>query len=214
MKRGWWQHSAKNFFIKNFPLIFFVIFIFVVGVIFGSLAIRTLDGTKRLEMLDFLSNFFSGLVNNLADQTAVNFWDSVFLNLKISFFMWILSLSIIGIIGIPILVFLRGFVIGFTVGFLVKELGLQGMIFALASILPQNLLIIPATIFSAVLAIAFGITLLKSLLAKRQINLGYNLLNYTFLMILMGGALVIASLVETFITPILMELVARFVIKK
>lgn len=214
MKRGWWQHSAKNFFIKNFPLIFFVIFIFVVGVIFGSLTIRTLDGTKRLEMLDFLSNFFSGLVNNLADQTAVNFWDSVFLNLKISFFMWILSLSIIGIIGIPILVFLRGFVIGFTVGFLVKELGLQGMIFALASILPQNLLIIPATIFSAVLAIAFGITLLKSLLAKRQINLGYNLLNYTFLMILMGGALVIASLVETFITPILMELVARFVIKK
>lgn len=214
MKRGWWQHSAKNFFIKNFPLIFFVIFIFVVGVIFGSLAIRTLDGTKRLEMLDFLSNFFSGLVNNLADQTTVNFWDSVFLNLKISFFMWILSLSIIGIIGIPILVFLRGFVIGFTVGFLVKELGLQGMIFALASILPQNLLIIPATIFSAVLAIAFGITLLKSLLAKRQINLGYNLLNYTFLMILMGGALVIASLVETFITPALMELVARFVIKK
>lgn len=214
MKRGWWQHSAKNFFIKNFPLIFFVIFIFVVGVIFGSLAIRTLDGTKRLEMLDFLSNFFSGLVNNLADQTTVNFWDSVFLNLKISFFMWILSLSIIGIIGIPILVFLRGFVIGFTVGFLVKELGLQGMIFALASILPQNLLIIPATIFSAVLAIAFGITLLKSLLAKRQINLGYNLLNYTFLMILMGGALVIASLVETFITPVLMELVARFVIKK
>lgn len=214
MKRGWWQHSAKNFFIKNFPLIFFVIFIFVVGVIFGSLAIRTLDGSKRLEMLDFLSNFFSGLVNNLADQTTVNFWDSVFLNLKISFFMWILSLSIIGIIGIPILVFLRGFVIGFTVGFLVKELGLQGMIFALASILPQNLLIIPATIFSAVLAIAFGITLLKSLLAKRQINLGYNLLNYTFLMILMGGALVVASLVETFITPVLMELVARFVIKK
>lgn len=213
MQQGWWKHSAKNFFTKNFPLIFFVIFIFVVGVVFGALTIGTLDSTKRMEMLDFLSNFFSGLANNIPEQTQVNFLDSVLLNLKISLFIWVLSLSIIGIIGIPILVFLRGFVIGFTVGFLVQELGLPGMIFALASILPQNLIIIPATVCSAVLAIAFGITLLKTLLSQRQINLGYYLLNYTLLMILIGGALVVASLVETFITPIFMELVARFIIK-
>ncbi len=213
MKQRRWQYGARNYLVKNLPLLFFVIFVFVVGVVFGSLAIRTLDSAKRLEMMDFLSNFFSGLAGSMEQQYQTGLQETIWLNLKIILFMWILSLSIIGVIGIPILVFLKGFVIGFTVGFLVNELGLKGMIFALASILPHNLITIPATIFAGVLAISFGIALLKTLISKKQLNTGQYLLNYSGIMVLIGGFLLISSLIETFITPVFMELVARLIIK-
>ena len=214
MKRGGWQKGVKGFLRNNLTAIVLIIFIFLAGVVFGSLAIRTLDSTKRSEMVDFLSSFFVGLSNQLSDEYHTNLSDVIWLNLKIIFFIWILGISIIGIIGIPILIFLRGFVIGFTVGFLVNELGLKGMVFALASILPQNLIIIPVTIFAGVIAVSFGITLFKSLILKRPISFGQHLITYTLFMIAAGGGLLIASVIEAFITPVFMEFAARFLIGK
>ncbi|AZR73434.1 stage II sporulation protein M [Anoxybacter fermentans] len=213
MKLNRWQQGANGFLFKNLPIMFFVLFIFIAGVVFGALAIRTLDYIGKKELVDYLSTFFNGLAGKFNDEYQVNLWDSIWLNIKTIIIMWLLGLSLIGMPLIPGLVFLRGFVIGFTVGFLVHELSFKGMLFALVSILPQNLIIVPATILAGVIAIFFSITILKSLITKRPINFGHYLISYSVFMILIGGMMVVASLIEAFITPVFMELAVRLLIK-
>ncbi len=209
-----WQQGVKGFFIKNLPLMFFVLFIFIIGVAFGAFAIKTLTYAKRLELVNFLSTFFNGLAGKFENQNQIQLMDAIWLNVKIVALMWILGLSMVGMPGIPIIVFLRGFIIGFTVGLLVNELGYKGMIFALVSVLPQNLIIVPATVLAGMAAIGFSVTLIKSLVLKRPINFGTYLMSYSIIMILISCTLVIASLIEGFITPVFMRLAARLVIKK
>lgn len=208
-----WQQGIQGFIAKNLPLVFFVTFIFIVGVVFGALAIRTLDHGAKQELVNHLSTFFNGLADRV-NEYQVNFNDIVWVNIKTVLMIWLLGLSLIGMPLVPVIIFLRGFVIGFTVGFLVQELSFKGMAFALVSILPQNLIIIPAIIIAGMMAISFSIILFKSLISKRPINFGYHLLGYSSIMVLAGIALVLASLIEAFITPVFMELAARFLLKK
>ena len=56
---------------------------------------------------------------------------------------------------ILILLFIKGMVVGFTVGFLVSQMGWQGFMLAFVSILPQNLIIIPVFIIMAALSVIF-----------------------------------------------------------
>ncbi len=50
---------------------------------------------------------------------------------------------------------MRGFVIGFSVGFLVLEMQVPGLLFAAASILPHNMVAAPALVSIGALGIAF-----------------------------------------------------------
>lgn len=208
-----WQQGVQGFVVKNMPLVFFVTFIFIAGVVFGALAIRTLDHGAKQDLVNHLSTFFNGLADRV-NEYQVNFNDTVWVNVKTVLMIWLLGLSVIGMPLVPVIIFLRGFVIGFTVGFLVNELSFKGMAFALVSILPQNLIIVPAIIIAGMMAISFSIILLKSQISKRPINYGYHLLGYSSIMVLVGIALVFASLIEAFITPVFMELAARFLLKK
>ena len=62
----------------------------------------------------------------------------------------------ISIIGLPIilnLLFMKGMVVGFTVGFLVNQMGWNGFILSFVSVLPQNFIIIPIFIVTVTLAV-------------------------------------------------------------
>lgn len=70
-------------------------------------------------------------------------------------------------IGLPIillLLFLKGMVIGFTIGFFVQQMGWKGFLLSFVSVLPQNLIIIPIFIVVAVISVSFALQLIKNYL--------------------------------------------------
>ena len=81
-------------------------------------------------LLEYLGYFFRGLEQNTIAEPKIAFQHSMGDHLKTLGLMWILGLSIIGIPLILILIFLKGLVIGFTVGFLVSQLSWRGLWFA------------------------------------------------------------------------------------
>ena len=71
-------------------------------------------------------------------------------------FFALLALCGLGFAGIPaaaLLVAVRGFIVGFVSGFLVSNLGADGLLVTLATVVPQNLLILPGTLATAACAI-------------------------------------------------------------
>lgn len=212
MRQNQWQQGATNFLMNNLPVLLLVLIFFVAGVVFGALSIRALGESAKQDMITHLNTFFHGLMGSNVDApTSAD--SSVWLNLKTAGIIWILGISTIGMPIIPIIIFLRGFVIGFTVGFLVNELGFKGMIFALVSILPQNLIIVPALLVAGMLGISFSVMILKSLVTRRPIDFFSQFANYSVMMVLICGALLVASIIESFLTPALMKIVARILLK-
>src|SRR5699024_12217023 len=85
-------------------------------------------------------------------------------DLKYLILLFILGLTIIGLPAIWILIFSKGLVIGFSVGFIVNQLGWKGLLLAATSIAPQNLIIIPVYLFAASIAMVFYLILFANLL--------------------------------------------------
>jgi len=112
------------------------------------------------------------------------------------------------VIGVPLIlavVFLRGYALGFTVGFLVQQKGGAGVIMSILSILPQNLVYIPLLIIWAVIAVNFSSYLIGrhpgAALGKTLIN--YSLLLAVFLVLFTAGAFIEAYLSPWFLSLIL-----------
>lgn len=193
--------------VKNqMSLYLFITVLFMMGVVFGAVVVNTLSPTQKEGLLEYLGYFFRGLDQNTIAEPKIAFQHSMGDHLKTLGLMWILGLSIIGIPLILILIFLKGLVIGFTVGFLVSQLSWRGLWFAFLSVVPQNLLVVPAMIIIAVSGIHFSLLLVRNRLISRRGTIYPEFLAYSSLVMAMAVVLVFASLFEAYLSPVLMRM--------
>lgn len=171
---------------------------------------KALTQTENEELILYLQNFFrivdSKVINNFSilKQSLLN-------NFQTGIIIWILGITVIGIPIILLLIAIRGFIIGFTVGIFVKQMGLKGVLFSLVSVLPQNILIVPATIFVGVLGISFSLMLVKS---RTRNNRKYNVLNqfllYSTVIAIIHIVIAAGCLIEAYITPFFIKLLSSY----
>lgn len=191
----------------HLSLYIFTTVLFIMGVVFGSLTVGALSVEQRQGLLGYLQHFFNGLEQGSIAEPYIALKHAAAHHLKYIGLMWLLGLSIIGAPLIPVLIFLKGLVIGFTVGFFVKELSWNGLGFAFLSIFPQNLIIVPAMIIVSVASIGFSLLLLRNRFIHRRGTIYPQFLSYSFLVLVMACVLVFASFFEAYVSPKLMEMV-------
>ncbi|AEE96646.1 stage II sporulation protein M [Mahella australiensis] len=191
----------------NWVLYIIVLFAFIVGIAAGSFSVGAMDETQRSELIDTINNFFVILGTTPMDTSAI-FKQSLLNNGEMALLSWVFGL--IAIIGVPLiflLIVVRGFVIGFTVGFMVKEFAYRGLLFVTLSMLPSNIISIPISMAMAVVSTRYSIYLWKNrqnIMDKAQRRQQF--LIYTVIVLILFGALLIATLIETFIAPALVSL--------
>lgn len=187
------------------PLYVFVSVLFLMGVVFGALMVNALTFEQQQDLSRYLGNFFISVNEGGADFYPVALWQVAFLHLKWLGLIWILGLSVIGLPGILILDFLKGVLIGFTVGCLVGQFTWKGLLFAMVSIAPHNLLIIPVLLISSVAAIGFSLNIIRNrVLMNRSGSAARPFLTYTALTLVLAVVMLAASSFETWVTPVMM----------
>ncbi|MCF6465890.1 stage II sporulation protein M, partial [Clostridium sp. Cult2] len=165
----------------NFIIYFLIIILFAIGIIIGSITIKVLDFNQKNDIMIFLNSFFQAIDSNKFTSISI-LKQSIIDNFKTVGVIWISGMIYIGIPIIPITIMFRGFALGFTVGFLVNEYGIQGFLFSILGILPQNLFIIPGIVSIASIGIAFSINCIKrKKIRARHINLFGKIVDYTIL---------------------------------
>jgi stage II sporulation protein M len=102
-------------------------------------------------------------------------------------------------------VFMRGFSLGFTVGFLLQEKAGAGVMLSLISLLPQNLIYIPLLLVAAVLAVNFSLYILRGR-SYGKASLGVSLLGYSALMGLLMLVFMTGAFVEAYLVPWLLHI--------
>ncbi|WP_416728888.1 stage II sporulation protein M [Fictibacillus sp. JL2B1089] len=196
---------------ENKTLYAFVCVLFLMGVIFGAIIVNSLSLNQKQDLYTYLSRFFVQAAEGGFTSKTDMFFQSFGHYLKYMGLMWILGLSVIGLPVILIMLFLKGVVIGFTVGFLVNQMGWYGFLLSFVSVLPQNVLLIPAFIIVTVAAVAFSFKMIRQLAFKRH-HMPFlpQLLRYTLLVAGVGVMVLLASTMEAFFTPALMEQVIKW----
>lgn len=206
-----WRRNLEELLYNHGPVVLMQTTLFVIGVIFGALALRSLDGASRLDLVGQLSDSVSVLRSGPLPAGGTLLQAALFRHGKQLALFWVLAISLVGVLGVMVLTLVRGFVSGFSVAFLASEMGWRGFLLAAAGHLPHSLLEVPAVILAATASVAFALEVVRSWRARRRMAGFYEALGgFTATLLSAGVLLVLASLVEGFVTPVLVRLVANF----
>ncbi|UFT97692.1 stage II sporulation protein M [Radiobacillus kanasensis] len=190
----------------------FMIILFLIGIIFGAVIVNSMNFVQKQDLFFYLDRFFGKMLEGPDVNNKDIFVSSLFYHIKYLLLLFVLGLSVIGMPIIWILLFIKGIVVGFSVGFFVNQMGWQGLLLATASIAPQNLLIIPAYLIAGSLAMIFSINLLRKLFSRKlhQPLLPLFMRYGTFFVALLA-VVGVASLIESFVANEAMQLVIKWI---
>jgi len=206
MKKRWRSNFITNHIEQYSSFYIFHTVLLIMGVIFGAIVVNSLSTTQKDDLFYFINEFFSQLKSGEVLAPKETFLHSLSYNSKYVGLMWILGITMIGLPIILLLLFLKGMVIGFTIGFFVQQMGWKGFLLSFVSVLPQNLIIIPVFIVVAVISVSFALQLIKKLFVKSIYQpIAPMLVKYCMFF---GAAILLlglAAFLEGYFTPYLMR---------
>lgn len=203
--------TVRSYFRRRATTYVFLVVVFLMGSISGAFAVRALSSEQSNDLATYIQTFLESFPEAKAVSSIMAVRQTFVENIaKTVGLMWLLGLSVLGAPFILVLLFLRGFVLGFTVGFMVKEMVLKGIALAVVSVVPHNLLVVPAIILAGGASVSFSWAALQTLLGRRDTNMYGHFVSTTLLVMgactLMGAA----AIVEAYITPTLIETATRY----
>ncbi|WP_158735241.1 stage II sporulation protein M [Alteribacillus sp. YIM 98480] len=191
----------------------FSLILLFMGVIFGAVLVNSLSLPLKNDLYYYLQQFLTQFESGTDITARQIFLQSISHHAGYIGLMWVLGLSVAGVPFILILLFLKGVVSGFTIGFLVQQMGSGGFFLAFASILPQNIIVIPAYIIMAVTSIGISLSIIKHLFKQsRSTPVPAVILKSV---IISGGILLLlsgAAAIEGFLSPAMMRNVIEWAI--
>ena len=178
--------------------------VFLIGLGMGTQKVAGLEGGVRDYLGELIDNYLQ------EGQEAPIYGVSIFLAAaatqgKTVLAIWFLGLTIIGVPLILAVVFLRGYALGFTIGFLVHQKGGAGIIMSVLSILPQNIVYIPFLIIWSVIAVNFSAYLVGR--NPGGVSLGKALVNYSLLLAVFLAMFMTGAFIEAYLSPWFLSLI-------
>lgn len=186
---------------ESSPLILCVV-LFTAGFIMGVLGLRVLSPDEKAELVAYLETFMR-TVRNPGLEPGTIFKLSIAQNLKTALMLWGFGLAVIGAPLTCLLLLARGFAVGFGASFVTREVSTGGVAMFLSGMLPHSLIAVPTVIALSALSMSFSVALVRD----RPWTYGglWKVAgSYTWRFMLITLGLVASSLVEAYISPLLL----------
>lgn len=179
-----------------------------VGILFGVLAVGTLTTTDKLSLISYIHNFLNIEVTRPTFHGV--FKPALAQNLKLLGLLYLLGVSVAGMPLILVLLFFRGFVLGFSVAFLIGTLSWQGFWLSVIAVFLQNIFIVPALLIVAAVALGFSWELISPKTRFRRESITQGFVYFTGLVVVMGLAALIGTAIEAYVAPFLLHLLGNW----
>ena len=197
-----------NHILENGKSYFIVTALLLIGIVVGVIFINNANESQITEIQNYINSFISSLKQDYHIDKMQLMKNSLGDNLILIVSMWFIGSTVIGIPIVFGIVLFRGFCLGYTVSAIIGVLGVQkGILFFFTTIFLQNLLFIPVIICMAVSCIRLYQSIMKD---KRKENIKIEVIKHTMRSILLLLLLVIASLLEVYISTNLLMLCIQF----
>ncbi|MFD0958746.1 stage II sporulation protein M [Paenibacillus chungangensis] len=196
----------------HYNLYVFVTVLFLAGAVFGVLLVHTLTLEQQQDLAGEISRYLQLLNsgNGLDLEQSDYFWSRLLFHLKWLFLVYALGITVVGIPAVLALNFLKGVVVGFTIGTFVLQYAWRGLAFSLVAVMPHNMIVIPAMIVVSAAAISFAMFVVKNRLLRQEGALPPQLGGYSLTAVLMFLLFAGAALFEAYLAPSLIQWASGF----
>lgn len=202
------EHISKN---RNAYL--FLLMAFILGVSAGAFTVNGLSIMQRDELTNYFQGFIQ-LLNNQNIESSELFTTACMENLKLIGLLWILGVTIIGIPFIFIIMSVKGFIAGFSSGFIINVLGLKGLLFTTFALLPKEIIIVPCLIAIGVNGINFSLRIAKNKTGHDNLkeSLKTSFVSYCFVTAFFSCIILAGIILDAYITPVMIRIIAPAII--
>ncbi len=192
---------------KEKALLIFVVIIFGLGLIIGSLFVNVVTSGDKDLLIGQVEAFFSSASKLSSDIFGMKMVGSQILNNVLQLvIIFVLGASMIGILAVILILFFKGFMLGTTLATIILKYQLKGVIGCFLYVFPVMILNIIIYVFFSFFAVYVSVKFVKALLKKENLNfknfLGKYVLSFLVSLVLM----VVLCFLDGYLTPLLLKL--------
>ena len=187
----------------------FVFFVIVLGIISGTIFLLAINSSDK----ELVTNQIVNFINNVNENNINNFnafKNSLIENTIFILIIWILGMSVIGIIFNIFIMYLKGFLVGFTLSSFFLIYQYKGLLLGGIYLIPTMIINVIVILIVGVYSIILTTYLWKIIFMKDRGNNIKNFLKKYFIILVICLVLVIiSSLCEGYLVPALIKLVIK-----
>lgn len=199
-------NKIKDIILPNKKINYFVFGIMILGIICGSIFFTVIGSNDKTETLNLITNFFEN-VNNSSIDSGLAFKNSLITNGILVSGIFILGMSVIGLIINIFIVYIKGFIIGFSIASIIGKYGIKGILASFIYIFPHQIINIIVICIIGIYSIMFSIFLIRLITSRKNLNNKNVFKRYFIIYIFSILGIIISSLLEAYILPAFLKLI-------
>lgn len=205
-------NSGLALILPNKKVNLFVIFIVILGIISGSLFLMVLNDNDKSEVINEISTFMTNInTNNINNFNS--FKNSLIEGMILIILSWILGMSIIGVIFNIFFIYMKSFIIGFSISSFILVYKYKGILSSLIYVIPSQLINILIILILGVYTLLFSKYLFKMIFLKdKTVNLGKFFKKYVLVFGICILLCLVSSLCEAYLLPSLLKVMIKLFI--
>ncbi len=205
-------NSGLALILPNKKVNLFVIFIVILGIISGSLFLMVLNDNDKSEVINEISTFMTNInTNNINNLNS--FKNSLIEGMILIILSWILGMSIIGVIFNIFFIYMKSFIIGFSISSFILVYKYKGILSSLIYVIPSQLINILIILILGVYTLLFSKYLFKMIFLKdKTVNLGKFFKKYVLVFGICIILYLVSSLCEAYLLPSLLKVMIKLFI--
>lgn len=182
--------------------------VFIIGITTGSIFIMVINTNDKSLIVEHITNFFENV-----NSSNYSYLDSLKNILSLNYFyvivIWILGLSILGILVNMFLTYLKGFIIGFTTSSLIITYGFKSILAVILYIIPHTLINSLVIIVLTIYSITFSRYLLIQIFQKKDMKTKNFMKKYLIILLIAISLTLVSSISEVYLFPFLLKLIIK-----
>lgn len=196
-------HINKNLFI-------FLLVIVIVGVVAGSVFATIIDQNDKKMVLDYLNSFFTNVKTNKLnyDTSIIN---TLLFTVGFAAIIWLLGISVVGFIIVIFMLFLKAFVLGFSLSSIIINFKVQGVLYGFTYIFPHQIINILVFMLLSAYALMISYKLINCLTSKKPLDFKNIINKYLMVLGISVVVLILTSLYEVYVMPNLLNIVMSII---
>ncbi len=194
----------------NKNLFVFLLVIVIVGITTGAIFTAIISSSDKELVVSYLNTFFDNIASGKLDYTS-SFVNALILIVGLAILIWLLGVSVIGFIVVIIILFLKAFVIGFSVGSIIATFKLKGVLMAFIYCFPHHVINILVFMLLSAFALIMSFRIINSITSKKPIDFKHYMNRYLTVLVFSIIILIVTSFYEIYILPEVINFVMNIV---
>lgn len=184
----------------NKNLFIFLLIIVIIGVTTGALFTAIISTSDKELVVSYLNDFFTNIKEGklVYDNSLIN---ALILTVGLAVAIWLLGVSVIGFVIVIVILFMKAFVLGFSVGSIIATFKLKGILMAFIYCFPHLVINILIFMLISAFALIMSFKIINSITSKKPLDFKHYMNRYFIVLVFSVIILFFTSLYEIYALP-------------